>query len=51
MVTIQQNRKDHCLSAIFVIYSIFNNRNQISLQAKFVVDYNDWKKRWGAHAR
>ena len=25
------NRKDHSLSAIFLIYSIFSNRNQMSL--------------------
>ena len=25
------NRKDHSFSAIFLIYSIFNNRNQVSL--------------------
>jgi len=25
------NRKDHSLSDIFLIYSIFNNRNQTSL--------------------
>ena len=30
MVTIRQNRKDHSVSAIFLIYSIFSNRNQIS---------------------
>ena len=29
MVTKRQNRKDHIISAIFVIYSIFSNRNQI----------------------
>jgi len=26
-----QNRKDYSAAAIFLIYSIFNNRNQISL--------------------
>ena len=31
MVTKQQNRKDQSVSAIFLIYSVFSNRNQISL--------------------
>ena len=30
MVTKGQNRKDHSVSAIFLIYSIFSHRNQIS---------------------
>ena len=30
MVIKRQNRKDQSVSAIFLIYSIFNNRNQIS---------------------
>ena len=38
MVTIRQNRKDHSLPAIFVIYSIFSNRNQISLSLSKVYD-------------
>ena len=38
IVTIRQNRKDHSLPAIFVIYSIFNNRNQISLSSSKVYD-------------
>ena len=38
MVTIWQNRKDHSLSAIFVIYSIFSNRNQRSLSSSKVYD-------------
>ena len=33
-----QNRKEHSLSAIFVIYSIFSNRNQISLSSSNVYD-------------
>ena len=31
MVTKQQTRKDHSVPAIFIIYSIFSNRNQKSL--------------------
>ena len=31
MVTKRQNRKDHSVSAFFLIYSVFSNRNQISL--------------------
>ena len=31
MVTERQIREDHNVSAIFLIYSIFSNRNQISL--------------------
>ena len=31
VVTKQQNRKDHSVSTIFLIYSIFSNGNQISL--------------------
>ena len=31
MATERQNSKDHSVSAIFLIYSIFSNRNQISL--------------------
>ena len=31
MVTKGQKRKDHSVSAIFLIFSIFNNRNQMSL--------------------
>ena len=38
MVTIRQNRKDHSLPAIFVFYSIFSNRNQISLSSSKVYD-------------
>ena len=38
MVTIGQNRKDHSVSAIFLIYSIFSNRNQISFfSSKFII--------------
>ena len=36
VVTIRQSRKDHGLPAIFVIYSIFSNRNQISLSSSKV---------------
>ena len=32
------NRKDHSLSAIFLIYSIFSNRNQMSLFSRKVYD-------------
>lgn len=31
MVITLQNREDHSVAVIFLIYSIFNNRNQISL--------------------
>jgi len=34
-----QNRKDYSAAAIFLIYSIFNNRNQINL---FSRKANDW---------
>jgi len=34
-----QNRKDHSAAAIFLIYSIFNNRNQISLFSRKANDY------------
>ena len=52
MVTKQQNRKDHSVSTIFFIYSIFSNRNQISLFShkaydKFIIMT---EKKWGAHA-
>ena len=43
MVTKRQNRKDHSVSASFLIYSIFSNRNQISLLSRKAY-YNDWKK-------
>ena len=43
MVTTRQNRKDHSVSAIFLIYSIFSNRNQISLFSRKAY-YCDWKK-------
>ena len=33
-----QKRKDHSLYDIFVIYSIFSNRNQISLSSNKVYD-------------
>ena len=39
MVTKQQNRKDHRVSAIFLIYSIFSNRNQISLSPRKAYDH------------
>ena len=38
MVTIRQVRKDHSLSANFVINSIFSNRNQSSLSSSKVYD-------------
>ena len=49
MVTKRQNRKDHSVSVIFLNYSIFSNRDQISLsRAKLIeVDYNDWEKKVG----
>ena len=34
MVTKRQNTKDHTVSAIFLIYSIFSNINQISLSSR-----------------
>ena len=45
--------KKTSVSVIFLTYSIFNNRNQISLSSRKVYD-NFIKmtgKRWGAHAR
>ena len=36
MVTERQIREDHNVSAIFLIYSIFSNRNQISLFSRRV---------------
>ena len=36
MVTKRQTRKVHSVSAIFLIYSIFSNRNQISLFSRKV---------------
>ena len=38
MVTKRRNRKDHSVSAVFLIYSIFNHRNQISLFSSKVFD-------------
>ena len=38
MVTKRQNRKDHSVSAIFLIYSIFSNRNRISLFSRKAYD-------------
>jgi len=34
----QNNRKDHSLSPIFRIYSIFSNRNQMSLFSRKAYD-------------
>ena len=54
MVTKWQNRKDHSVSAIFLIYSIFSNRNRISLFSRKAYDKlvtMTGKKRWGALAR
>ena len=48
------NRKDHSLYAIFLIYSIFSNRNQTSLFSRKAYDKLitiTGKKRWDAHAR
>ena len=42
MVIKRQNRKDHSVSAIFLVYSIFSNRNQISLYS-CKASYSDWK--------
>ena len=38
MVAKLQNRKDHSVPAIFLIYSIFSNRNQISLFSQKAID-------------
>ena len=43
MVIKWQNRKDHSVSAIFLIYSIFSNRDQISLFSR-KASHSDWKK-------
>ena len=54
MVTKWQNRKDHSVSAIFLIYSIFSNRNGTSLLSRKAYDKlvtMTGKKRWGALAR
>ena len=54
MVTERQIREDHNVSAIFLIYSIFSNRNQISLFSRRACDKvitMTGKKRWGARAR
>ena len=53
MVTKGQNRKDHSVSAIFLIYSIFSNGNQIGLFSSKVYDMliTMTGKSWGAHAR
>ena len=49
MVTKRKNRKDRSASAIFLIYSIFSKRNQISFFSSKVYDmlhdYNDWGAR------
>ena len=45
-----ENRKDHSLPAIFVINSIFSNRNQIRLSSSKVYDKlitMTGKKTWG----
>ena len=39
----RQNRKGRSVSAIFLIYSIFSNRNLISLFSR-KASYSDWKK-------
>jgi len=38
MATKRKIRKDHSLSAIFLIYSIFSNRNQMSLFSRKAYD-------------
>ena len=38
MITKRQNRKDRSVSAIFLIYSIFSDRNQISLFSRKAYD-------------
>ena len=38
MVTEQQIREDHNVSAIFLIYSIFSNSNQVSLFSRRTCD-------------
>ena len=38
MITKQQNRKDHNVSVIFLIYSIFSDRNQMSLFSRKAYD-------------
>ena len=47
------NRKDHSKSAIFLIYSIFSNRNQMNLFARkaYKLITVTGKKSWGARAR
>ena len=47
------NRKDHNLSAVFLIYSIFSNRNQMSLFSGKAYDKlitMTGKKKWSACA-
>ena len=54
MVTKRQNRKDRSVSVIFLIYSIFSNRIQITLLSRKAYDKSItiWlEKRWGARAR
>ena len=38
MMTKRQNGKDYSVSAIFLIYSIFSNRNQIRLFSRKAYD-------------
>ena len=43
MVTKRQNRKDHSISAIFLIFSIFSNRNRRSLfHTKLMISWLQW---------
>ena len=54
MVTKRQNRKDQSVSAIFLIFSIYSNKNQVSLFSRKAYDMlitMTGKKRWGARAR
>ena len=51
MVTKWPNRKKQLVSAIFLMYSIFSNRNQTSLFSGKVKWLKWLEKRWGAHAR
>ena len=54
MVAKRQTRKAQSVSAVFVIYSIISNTNQLSPFSRKACDKfitMTGKKRWGAHAR
>ena len=55
MATKLQNRKDCSVSVVFLVYSIFSNRNQISLFSSKtyhkVITIMGTEKSWGAHVR